>query len=64
MHEDIAFENKKIEFIRNVIKYDKLLKDEQVSIFYFKNISNSNLIIENIKNDIYLKEIKFWKVKS
>ena len=64
LHEDIAFENKKIEFIRNVIKYDKLLKDEQVSIFYFKNISNSNLIIENIKNDIYLKEIKFWKIKS
>ena len=64
LHEDIAFENKKIVFIRNVIKYDKLLKDEQVSIFYFKNISNSNLIIENIKNDIYLKEIKFWKVKS
>ena len=64
LHEDIAFENKKIEFIRNVIKYDKLLKDEQVSIFYFKNISNSNLIIENIKNDTHLKEIKFWKVKS
>ena len=64
LHEDIAFENKKIEFIRNVIKYDKLLKVEQVSIFYFKNISNSNLIIENIKNDTHLKEIKFWKVKS
>ena len=36
LKEDIAFEDKKIEFIKNVIKYDRLLKNEIVSLFFVR----------------------------
>ena len=61
LKEDIAFEDKKIEFIKNVLKYDKLLRNDQTSIFYYKKTSNDNSIIEDIKNGLYLKEITFEK---
>ena len=64
LNEDITFEDKKIEFIKNVIKYDKLLKNKSVSLFYCQTLSNDNSIIEDIKNELYLKEIKFEKLKS
>ena len=62
LKEDIAFEDKKIEFIKNVIKYDRLLKNEIVSLFFCENTSGDNSIIEDIKNGLYLKEIKFEKL--
>jgi protein-tyrosine phosphatase len=62
LKENITFEDKKIEFIKNVIKYDRLLKNEIVSLFFCENISNNNSIIEDIKNGLYLKEIKFEKL--
>ena len=42
LNENIVFEDKdhKVEFIKNVLKYDNQLKNEQISIFYYKNISN------------------------
>ena len=52
-------DNNKIDFIKNVLKYDKLLKNDQISLFYYKNISNETSIIEDIKKGIFLKEIKF-----
>lgn len=61
LKEDIAFEDKKIEFIKNVIKYDRLLKNEIVSLFFCENTSGDNSIIEDIKNGLYLKEITFEK---
>ena len=61
LNEDKTFEDKKIEFVKNVIKYDKLLKYESASLFFCQNIYNINSIIEDIKNGIYLKEIKFEK---
>ena len=61
LKEDITFEDKKIEFIKNVIKYDRLLKNDIVSLFFCDNTSNNNSIIEDIKNGLYLKEIKFEK---
>ena len=59
------FENKnnKKEFIKNVLKYDKLLNNENSSIFYYNNISNNNSIIEDIKKGIYLNEIKLENYK-
>ena len=59
-NENKVFEDKdqKIEFIKNLLKYDKLLKNEQTSIFYYKNISNDNSIIEDIQKGIFLKEIR------
>ena len=62
LNEDTIFkdkDNNKIEFIKNVLKYDKLLKNDHISLFYYKNISNDNSIIEDIKKGIFLKEIKF-----
>ena len=59
LNENIIFEDKdhKIEFIKNILKYDKQLKNEPISIFYYKNLSNCNTTIEDIKKGIFLKEI-------
>ena len=62
LNEETIFKDKdhhKIDFIKNVLKYDKLLKNDQISLFYYKNISNESSIIEDIKKGIFLKEIKF-----
>jgi len=60
LNENKVFEDKdhKIEFIKNLLKYDKLLRNEQSSIFYYKNISNDNSIMEDIKKGSFLKEIR------
>ena len=65
LNENIIFENKnnKKEFIKNVLKYDKLLKNENSSIFYYNNISNNNSIIDDIKKGTFLNEIKLEKYK-
>ena len=65
LNEDILFENKnnKKEFIKNVLKYDKLLNNEHSSIFYYNNISNNSSIIDDIKKGIFLNEIKLGNNK-
>ena len=65
LNEDIIFENKnnKKEFIKNVLKYDKLLNNEHSSIFYYNNISNNSSIIDDIKKGIFLNEIKLGNNK-
>ena len=63
LKEDKIFDDKnknKKEFIKNVIKYDKLLlNNEQSSFFYYKCMnSNKKSIIEEIKNGIIKNDIK------
>ena len=61
LKEDIIFDDKnknKKEFIKNVIKYDKLLlRNEQSSFFFYNNI-NLNKIIQDIKNGTIKNDIK------
>ena len=63
LKEDKIFDDKnknKKEFIKNLIKYDKLLlNNEQSSFFYYKCMnSNKKSIIEEIKNGIIKNDIK------
>lgn len=61
LNDDMIFEKKdsKIQFIKNVLKYDKLLNHNKRSIFYYNHIENNNSFIEDIKNGDFLNEIHF-----